>query len=102
MEKKIIEDRKTEVLDDIICDSCGKSCAVDEGIVDNDVRLDHGTKYKSFEFMELKASWGYHSKGKDLTYWKAHLCEECVDTKLSFINFKKGNTRITSILTNKD
>lgn len=93
MEKKIIEDRKTEVLIDIICDSCGKSCCVD--------KFDHGTEHKSFEHMELKASWGYYSNGKDLTNWTAHLCEECVDTKLSFINFQKNKTKFTTVIINK-
>jgi hypothetical protein len=40
--------------------------------------------------MELKANWGYFSD-KDLECWTAHVCEKCVDEKLSFIKFEKNH-----------
>jgi len=71
--------KKVEELKDIICDSCGKSCLIDTGL-----------KFKNFEFMELKAEWRFGSK-KDGEEWNAHLCEKCVDEKLSFIKFENKN-----------
>lgn len=82
MEIKKIKNIKTEVITNIICDSCGGSC-VNKNIGSAT------TPY--FEFMTLKANWGYSSK-KDLEKWEAHLCEKCVDEKLSFIKFKTNVT----------
>lgn len=62
-------------VEDVICDSCGKSCY----------------NGHNFEFMTLLNSWGYGSK-YDMTTWEADICETCVDTKLNFINFKKTKT----------
>jgi hypothetical protein len=56
---------KTDVLIEIICDHCGRSCEVEFGS-------------GNYEFMKLDASWGYGSK-KDFEKWSAHLCEKCVD-----------------------
>ena len=36
--------------------------------------------WKLFPHMKLEANWGYESN-KDLTYWKAQICEKCVDEK---------------------
>jgi hypothetical protein len=68
----------TETTEDIICDSCGESCKVKLGDVE------------FYEYMELKTYWGYASN-KDGEEWIAHVCEKCVDDKLSFINFEKNN-----------
>lgn len=68
-----------EVLTDIKCDSCGKSCKTPEPI-------------GGFEFMELKANWGFNSEF-DLQTWSAKICESCVMKKLrEFINFKVERT----------
>jgi hypothetical protein len=88
MEIKEIQNKKVEIITDIICDSCGQSCKVREDIIDNDLRLDHVQPSYSFEFMDLEAHWGYDS-GKDCESWSAQICEKCVDEKLSFIKFKK-------------
>ena len=69
IEKKLQE---TEVVTDITCDCCGKSCKTEYG----------------FEAMKLEKFWGFMSN-KDLQHWVAYLCETCVDKKLSFIKFKK-------------
>lgn len=90
MEKIEIQNKKAEVTIDITCDSCGESCKVLEGVIDNDVRVDKGEPYYGFEFMELKTHWGYHSD-KDEQKWVAQICEKCVDEKLSFIKFKKSD-----------
>ena len=87
MEKKEMKNKK-EIVTDVICDCCAESCKVDEGKIDNDIRVDDGEPYYVFEFMRLETSWGYHS-GKDLERWVAQLCEKCVDEKLSFIKFQK-------------
>jgi hypothetical protein len=68
-----------EVLDDVTCDSCGKSC-----------KTIHG----SFEYMTLDAIWGYGTK-KDMEKWEAQICEQCVDEKMKFIVFEK--TELKSI-----
>lgn len=92
MEKKEIQSKKVEVITDVICDCCGKSCKVDEGKIDNDIRIDNGEPIYSFEFMKMEAHWGYNSK-KDLEKWTAQICEKCVDEKFQFVKFKKGNYR---------
>jgi len=90
MEKREIQNKS--VITDVLCDCCGKSCKVKEGIIDNDTRADNGEPYYVFEFMKLEANWGYYSEGqKDTEKWTAHICEKCVDEKLSFIKFKKEN-----------
>lgn len=85
-----IQTHKIKVTSEIKCDICGESCKEYEGIVDNDVRSDHDQKFYDFEYMTLKANWGYYS-GKDTQTWEAQVCEKCVDEKLSFIKFKKTN-----------
>lgn len=58
------ETKEVEVVDDIICNRCGKSCETAlEGL---------------YEAAELIADWGYGSS-KDGERSKAHLCEECFD-----------------------
>lgn len=79
--------KKVNVLKDIICDSCGKSCK---------------TPINTLEFMELKARWGYGTK-KDMEQWTAHICETCVDEKFKFIKFKKEEMKLqTSISTDEE
>lgn len=85
-----IQLKKSEVIIDIVCDCCGKSCKVDEFIIDNEVRLDHGEPAYTFEYMDLKASWGWCSN-KDLETWTAQICEKCVEEKLGFIGFQKDH-----------
>ncbi len=86
---KVIESKK-EVLYDIICDCCEKSCMVLEGVIDNPVRIDNGEVFKSFEFMSMEVHWGYYS-GKDTEKWTAQVCEKCIDEKFKFVKFKKEN-----------
>ena len=69
--------KETNVLSDIICDICGNSCKIGDWDSDMD-----------FEYMVLEANWGFLSK-KDFQTWTAHVCEKCVDEKLSFIKFCK-------------
>lgn len=59
---------------DILCDCCGNTCF--QGM--------------NFEYLSLSTCWGYDSS-KDLERWEAKVCEECVDTKFSFIKFYKTN-----------
>lgn len=88
MEKIEIQNKKTEVITDVICDCCGQSCIVQKGTIDNHIRPDNGEPFYDFEFMKLESYWGFFS-GKDNQKFTAHICEKCVDEKLSFIKFKK-------------
>ncbi len=80
----------SETIKDVICDCCEKSCKKYECIVDNPLRHDHGQKSYVFEYMDLKADWGYWSKS-DGEKWTAQICQECVTEKLKFIKFKKSD-----------
>jgi len=97
MEKKETIETTAEVITDIICDSCGESCKIDEFVIDNELNPDHGKTLYSFEYMKLEAGWGYHTK-KDLEHWTAQICEKCVDEKLSFINFSQRAIKFETIL----
>lgn len=84
--------KKENIVTDVICDICGKSCKKDERIVDNELRIDQGDVFYLFEYMTLYANWGFYSTSKDTQEWTAHVCEQCVDEKLSpMIKFKKDN-----------
>ena len=73
--------KMVDVVTDILCDCCGKSCKVENG---------------DYEYMELKASWGYSTK-KDLERWTAKVCEKCVDEKFStMIKFQIMDFHINS------
>lgn len=71
--KELVE---SQVVQNIVCDCCGKSCAVGDPEVNQ------------YEYLEMSSSWGYHSN-KDLQTWTAQICESCTDTHLSFIKFNK-------------
>lgn len=93
---KKIEPRKKEIIDEVICDICGNSCKVHEGICDNDLRVDHGEVYKEFDYVAIKRHWSYYSmhgvdgQSKDGQYWEAAVCGKCIDEHLSkIIKFKK-------------
>jgi len=68
------ETQEVEVLKDVVCDCCGKTCK-------DDINL-------NFECATIKANWGYGSK-KDMEQWSAQICEKCIDEKFSFVKFKK-------------
>jgi hypothetical protein len=89
MEKKKIIVSKKEIIEDVICDCCGNSCKVDYGVIENDLRIDNGEEYNEFEYMSMRAVWGYRSN-KDTQVWTAQICEKCVDEKFGFVKFKKG------------
>jgi hypothetical protein len=88
MEIKEIQNKKTEVTVDILCDCCGKSCKVQESIITNESRVDNGEKMYDFEYMVMHGVWGYSSK-KDGECWVAYICEKCVDEKFPFVKFFK-------------
>lgn len=73
--------KEVEEVVDILCDCCGKSCKDEMG---------------EFQFMELKAYWGYGSN-KDMTKWSAKVCEKCVDEKFStMVKFQIMDQHINS------
>ena len=86
MKSKDIQLKKSEVITEILCDCCGKSCKTHEAVVNNDLRIDNGEIVRSFEYLDLKTVWGYGSN-KDMQEWTAQICESCVDKHLSFIKF---------------
>lgn len=80
------------IVEDIICDCCGKSCKVQEFDIDNELNKCFGEKARSFEYMKMEAAWGYDSK-KDMEKWTAYICETCVDEKFKDIKFEKTQLR---------
>jgi hypothetical protein len=71
MKKYKKEQTVIDVLDDVICDSCGKSC------------------YNGWEFgyTEVQHSYGYGSE-LDGTIFKADICDKCFESKfLPLANF---------------
>lgn len=83
------ENKAVDVMSDVICDCCGKSCKV---------FIDQKHTVVNFECMTLKANWGYGS-GKDMERWTAQICEKCVDEKFGFIKFKKEDLEFMQGLT---
>ncbi len=72
---------------DVLCDCCGKSCKKSYPPYEQE-----GLPHDSFEYMELKAHWGFLSD-HDLEEWTAQVCENCVVEKLSgIVKFKKINS----------
>jgi len=60
---------EVEVLEDIICDSCGESCKVYESKQDWEA---------VFDYARLSANWGYCS-GRDTERHSADICVKCFD-----------------------
>jgi hypothetical protein len=69
--------RTTEVLDDIVCDICGKSCYCT----------------CDFELATLHAVWGYGSS-KDGQEWVCEMCESCSEKIKEFIESLGGVVKI--------
>lgn len=66
--------KDVEVIKDIRCDACGKSC----------------WGGMNFEYALLRARWGYDSRKDDTTY-EARFCENCFDDIEAFVKSKGGN-----------
>ncbi len=71
MLKTKIEKRQVEVIKDILCNACKKSCTATSGF--------------GFSYATLSAKWGYSSK-KDMENHLSHICEDCYDKIVK--NFK--------------
>lgn len=96
-----------EVIKDIICDCCGKSCNIFtekilKGVIDNikktnpdkrEVERLKKSKPKQFEYLKLETTWGFGSEN-DGERWSAQICGKCVDEKFAFVKFKKENYNI--------
>lgn len=61
------ETQEVEVVDDVICNRCGKSCRNADGFI---------------EMAPLRVRWGYGSS-KDTEDHESHLCEQCYDEIVS-------------------
>ena len=70
-------DRKrvsTEIVKDIVCDSCGQSTKDKYGM--------------NYEYAIFNANWGYGSTMDD-TRWEYHLCEQCAIKVRDFLELDK-------------
>ena len=65
------EKRFRDVLVDIVCDCCGRSCS----------KISSG----SAEYAVLEADWGYWSR-KDGESFRKDLCEDCFDRVAEFVH----------------
>lgn len=60
----LVKERRSveqEVILDVLCDNCGKSCKVHCG---------------NFEYATIQADWGYESCADGNRYF-AHICQDC-------------------------
>jgi hypothetical protein len=78
-----IESVDVEVVQDVICDICGKSCLCDET--------------QEFEYSQLLAKWGYGS-ALDGQSWDQTFCAECSAGLMKVINSQRGFLESTSIV----
>ncbi len=69
MIKKVTETRSVEVVEDIVCDQCGKTTRTD-GIIE---------ELRSFEYATLSFSGGYSSNYDGLKF-ELQLCQDCAIT----------------------
>lgn len=67
-----------EVMTDVTCDICGKSCWFE---------------HSGYEFAQFWAHWGYGSN-KDGINWFCDLCESCAEKIKAHIESLKGTVRI--------
>lgn len=75
---------KINAVTDVICDRCDKSCKREN----DSVEYNHdGNHYKSFDYAEMTATWGYYSR-KDTELHTIVLCEDCYDETLKVMNIK--------------
>lgn len=72
---KTFKNKTVKVLDQTICDVCGKTCTDDF--------------YHSHENATLEAMWGYGSKS-DGAKFEVHLCEHCFYSVLNFIRDQRS------------
>jgi hypothetical protein len=74
MVMRIYKEKTTQVLDQIMCDICGKNCTDDF--------------YDNHENATLEANWGY-STSRDGDRFEIHLCENCFGETLGFLRHKR-------------
>ena len=67
--KEVVEERRIEVVEDVICDKCGKSCL-----------RDNPDDFASFEYAILGEHWGFLGGDFDREH---HLYRECTDEIIS-------------------
>jgi len=71
---------EVKILEDVICDVCGKSCRDSDNL--------------NFEYATLHADWG-HCSNKDGIGWTGHICYRCADKIQGFIRSLGGNIILT-------
>ena len=67
---KTYKKKTIQVLDQTLCDVCGKTCTDDF--------------YNNHENATIEANWGYNS-GRDGQKFEIHLCENCFGNTLGFL-----------------
>lgn len=72
---KTFKKKTVKVLDQTICDVCGKTCTDDF--------------YNNHENATLEATWGYNSRS-DGTKFEIHLCENCFYITISFLRNQRS------------
>lgn len=86
--KKLVE---LDVIDEVLCDLCGKSCSKSPC-----EKLGHSNQPKH-EYAELYANWGFYSDSNNKKY-EIHLCEYCFYDVLAYckLNCKTDPKRLDS------
>lgn len=77
---------KQEVLTDIVCDSCGASCA----------KFSSSNKLLAIESAKLTAQWGYYSDSDGKQY-EIELCENCFYDLIAYMKSKNFTDRLNPI-----
>ena len=72
---------KREVIVDIICDRCKKSCKLSDSL-------------GNISYAELNAKWPYGSY-KDTEHHQLHLCEKCYDWLRKLLKRRRVSVRVS-------
>lgn len=72
--KEVVEERRIEVVDDVICNKCGKSCLVGDP-----------ADFATFEYATLGEHWGFLGGDFDRDH---HLCRGCTDEIIATFKHK--------------
>jgi hypothetical protein len=79
------EPRPTDIVVEVLCDSCGLTCCRADRHAQGSECPDH--PWHSFETANISAHWGYYSN-KDLEEHEVVLCESCYDKMLELMKIK--------------
>lgn len=85
---KVLETRQVEqeVVIDVVCDMCKKSCLVSMGGI------------KTPEYSWLTAEWGYESDHKDGLRWEAQFCDACSEKLKKWVESQGGEIKVVETI----